>query len=133
MITRRNLLKVTLGALAAGAGTFVSGCEETDVYKDGIVKERYADGVRLEESSGALFGNASVKLGAHHYVLEIETPDKKVYTASVRPYGDCLEALMVAIKRGTEVRFAVRRHGCDNFREDRIGEIRVDDIRVTNP
>ena len=131
MITRRNLLK-GLGALAVAAVPLISGCEaeQKDVYKEGTVVGEYGSLAGLEESSGAFFGNESVRIRNPDYVLEIQTEDG-IYTAKVIPYPDSLEALAVAIKPGAKVKFMVKNcYGKDNFREDRIGTIWTNEIKV---
>lgn len=122
-------MKGTLGVLVAGAPA-ISGCSKD--YEEGIVKAAYLDGRRIEESSGALFGNESVKLGSKAYVLEIQTSDG-VYTAVVNDnYKGSLNALIVATRNpGTKIRFMTRCNLDRRFRKDRIGELSVDEIEVT--
>jgi len=128
--------------LGAGLGLtlpFLSGCQietaETAVattYIEGTVVEEYGRGLGLEESSGAWFGNESVRIVNPSYTLKIQTSEG-VYTASVYcswTSRKTLEALSAAIEPGTKIRFAKRYKGREKFDEDKIGTIRTDELTV---
>jgi hypothetical protein len=59
----------------------LSGCGRP-VYSDGVVKREAGNVAGVVESSGALFGNGSVKIGDPTYVLQVET-DNGLYTMSI--------------------------------------------------
>jgi len=124
-------------ALGVGALVlaFASGCDRgpskpSDIYLEGTVKKEAGSVAQIVESSGALFGNESVKFSDPTYVLQIETPEG-IYTASVQQYGDrTLDALALVIEEGSRVKFAKRYHNRDRFGEDRIGKIYSDELTV---
>jgi uncharacterized lipoprotein NlpE involved in copper resistance len=100
-----------------------------DIYLEGTVKREAGTVAQIVESSGALFGNESVKFSDPTYVLQIETPEG-LYTASVKEWNRPLEALALAIKEGSRVRFAKKYNGRDRFGEDRIGKIYSEELTV---
>jgi len=129
-----NKLQKALG-VGALVLAFASGCDNkpskpSDIYLEGTVKREAGSVARIVESSGALFGNESVKFSNPTYVLQIETPEG-VYTASVVQYGNkTLDALALVIQEGSRVKFAKRHHDNDRFGEDRIGKIYSDELTV---
>ncbi|MBI2004262.1 hypothetical protein HYS72_02240 [Candidatus Pacearchaeota archaeon] len=104
-------------------------------YLEGIVKKESGSVTKLVESSGASFGNESVKIGYPTYNLQIKTSEG-VYTARIIPgVMKSLEALELAIDVGSRVRFPKIVGKCswleeNAFGEDKIGKIYADDLIV---
>ena len=97
--------KKTLASLILGATLAFSGCGDTKpcYYLEGEVIKESGSVVSVIESSGAVFGNESVKFGNPTYVLRVKT-EKGIYTINVE--GDSqkpLAALAEAIKAGDKV------------------------------
>jgi len=129
-------------ALGIGALTLAlaTGCEqkkpEKPEYVTGTVIQERGTVVQLVESSGALFGNESVKISGQAYILQIQTP-QGVYTASIIKGQKPLEALALVIEERSRVRiekkyFDEKRYFHTNFRfgEDKIGYLYSDEITV---
>ena len=115
------------------------GCSNKFIpeYLEGKVTKESGSVVNLMESSGALFGNESVKFGNPSYVLKVETCQGR-YVISVdeihsRVYKP-LVALAEAIEVGDKIRFKTNYkdgpHVRDNFSKDRIGSIYSNDIEL---
>jgi len=136
----RNILYSGLALLALAFG----GCGYED-YIEGTVKKEHGRTAGITESSGALFGNESVKMGDPGYVLEVDTKEGR-YVFEVKDIdkmkrGNTVRGLAVAIKpeeeekgvKGTRIRFA-RSHsggpGYANFGNDRVGVVYSDGIEV---
>ncbi len=118
-----NFLKVIMklyqnilatGALILSIG--LSGCEEQKPIKleplEGIVKEEFGEVARLVNSSGAMFGNDSVKIGDAQYGLLIESKGKTYSIVIYDTWGDKpLLALAKAIELGDKVKIYRDNHG----------------------
>jgi len=112
--------------------TLATGCEQKkQEYVTGTVTQERGTVAQVVESSGALFGNESVKISDPTYVLQIQTP-QGLYTASVREsWKKPLEALALAIDEGSQVR--IEKRYLDNnqrFGEDRVGYLYSNEIIV---
>lgn len=121
---------LTATALLLAGAIGLSGCSRD--YKTGTVEKEYGTVAKIIESSGALFGNESVKFSDPTYILQIKTAEG-TYTASVIPYKNrTIEALATALEEGDRVRFAVNdpmQYG-SCFGSDRVGRIRADQIEI---
>ena len=121
------------GAVIASIG--LSGCGENQCSKqtlqtlEGTVKEEFGTTQRIVESSGAIFGNESVKFGGPTYGLVLET-DEGEYIINVRdiPRLKPVYALARAIEPGDKVRITY-----DLFTRignDRVGTTDSDTIEL---
>jgi len=115
-------------------GACLSGCVDSgpsQEYVTGTVLTEMGNIARIEESSGALFGNESVKIGDPTYLLEIQTPQGLYIVSVIEDYKKPLEALARAIEEGSQVR--IEKRDLDNsyrFGEDKVGHLRSDEIVV---
>ena len=133
MTIKKTLSSIVLaGALAFGS----AGCSSYHPqYQEGEVTKESGTVVNIVESSGALFGNESVKFGNPNYVLTIKT-DKGKYIIDVREnYQKPLAALAEAIEVGSRIRFKTNRDmslgkSMDYFSEDRIGSVPSSEIEL---
>jgi hypothetical protein len=118
------LLPITFGLLG------LIGCTAKPEYKTGKVLKESGSVTNLVQSSGAVFGNESVKIGTN-YLLELQTKDG-TYIADVKQNYEVdqpektIEGLALAIEEGDSVRFATTKghpHNIDNalFDKDKIG------------
>jgi len=129
-------IKKTLSSIVlAGALAFSSaGCSHHPQYQEGKVIKESGTVVNIVESSGALFGNESVKFGNPNYVLTVETDDGK-YVINVREnHRKPLAALAEAIEVGDKIRFKTnyfdRGIDKDYFSKDRIGTVPSNEIEL---
>ncbi len=117
------------GAMIAAVG--LTGCERPKPQTlEGTVKEEFGTAQRIVESSGAIFGNESVKFGDPTYGLVLKT-DKGEYVISVReciPNRKSVYALAKAIETGDRVRITY--DGYTKIGEDRIGKTDSDTIEL---
>ncbi len=124
------------------AGTLgVVGCGiKPENFVEGRVLSEYGNISRIEESSGALFGNESVKLGNPNYGLRVETP-QGIYTIEVdvddmsgSSGSHTAYNLAATIEIGTKIRFPLRLKrrisGEELFNSDRLGIVDPDDIEI---
>src|SRR3989344_5729738 len=121
-------IKQTLGAIVLAGAIGLTGCSKD--YKTGTVEKESGTVAQIVESSGALFGNESVKFGNPTYILQIKTAEG-TYTASVESYGNrTIEALATALKEGDRVRFIINdpMGQGKTFGSDRVGKIYADQI-----
>ncbi len=138
-LTRRNFLRGIAGIVAISAGLSCISDEEKSrerakedksEYKEGVVIRESGNFAGLEDSSGAVFGNRSVKIGGGTYVLHVKTSDA-TYTFSVYQSDKPLEALALAIEEGTKIRFRTKGYfGGPCFSSDNIGWNKSDDVSV---
>ncbi len=124
-------IKQTLEAIVLAGAIGLTGCKRE--YKTGTIEKEYGTVTQIVESSGALFGNESVKFSDSTYILQIKTTEG-IYTASILPaqYGiRPIEALATAFKEGDRVKFVVHdpmlQYG-EAFGSDRVGKIYSDQI-----
>lgn len=123
----RKLFVAPLIAAAVGLG----GCENE--YQTGEVIRESGTLVenrenRLEDSSGAIFGNDSVRVGNQSYILTVKASDG-VYTIGVidgrssnNQIYKPIEALEQAIEVGDRIKFLTAFNGTRRkFSEDKIG------------
>ena len=106
-----------------GIGTIVvvigltAGCKRNTL--EGTVKEEFGTAQRIVDSSGAIFGNESVKVGDPTYGLVLET-DKGEYVISVRDHWrKPVYALAKAIEQGDIIKITF--NDFTGIGEDRIG------------
>lgn len=127
---KMNTIKKYFG-VGALALAFASGCTGESISLEGTVKKEAGSVAQIVESSGARFGNESVKLSDPTYVLQIETSEG-LYTASVVNCcsGRSIEALALVIEEGSRVKFKKVNNGRHNFYEDRIGTLNTYEIEV---
>src|SRR3989338_7257306 len=83
------------------------GCSNKFIpeYLEGKVTKESGSVVNLMESSGALFGNESVKFGNPSYVLTVETYQGRYVISVDERYSKPLVALAEAIEVGDKIRF----------------------------
>ncbi len=130
--TLRNILAGTalLGAL--------TGCSRDQQYISGQVTKENGTAVNIVKSSGALFGNESIKFGSPTYILKVQT-DSGEYIINVNdscyyPTRKPILALAEAIKVGqSRIEFPRRSlfsTGLNYFSQDKIGDVPSCEIRV---
>ena len=118
------LLPLTFGLIE------LIGCKAEPEYKTGMVLKESGSVTNLVQSSGAVFGNESVKIGST-YLLELQTKDG-IYFADVQynyvqgQPDKTIEGLALAIEEGDSVRFQTTKghpSHIDNalFDKDKIG------------
>ena len=107
----------------------LSGCSPTN-YLEGTVKEIYTNTPHLTKSSGAIFGNESVKLNNPYCCLVVDT-NSGTYIVEI---GDdsmgtsgpkTIYNLLVAIRIGTKIKFPVKKAATD-----KIELLDPDDIEI---
>ncbi len=130
MTIKKTLSRIVLaGALAFGS----AGCSDHPEYQEGKVTKEGGTVVNIVESSGALFGNESVKFGNPNYILTVET-DQGKYVINVREnYRKPLAALAEAIEVGDKIKFKTNYWDVgyrDYFSKDRIGSVPSDEIEL---
>ena len=138
----------TLGAVMAIAcavpffilepGSGRANSRKKDQYLEGTILNEWGNLPGLIGSKG-LFAPDTIKINESRYILEIQT-EKGKYVTSIYDVGDgtrSLEALSVAIEKGSRVRFVETKY--DNagrpygrFGQDRIGGLRSDEIFIDN-
>ena len=109
----------------------LNGCSDIpQKYLEGKVTKESGTACNIVESSGALFGNESVKFGEPTYILTVETKQGK-YTINVIEYRKSILALAQAIEVGDSIRFALSGYDVSPcFSEDRVGSNLSMDIVV---
>ncbi len=115
-----------VGALAL----ILNGCDKAQFLEGKVTKEG-GTVVNLVQSSGALFGNESVKLGEPNYVLTVETTNGK-YVMEVIEHTKPLRALAEMIEVGDRVKFQVF-YGSgvsESFSKDKVGRVYSFNIEV---
>lgn len=123
---------IILGISGGISGLGISLCYAipSQVYVEGKVVKEGGTLPNLMKSSGALFGNESVKLGGANYVLTVAT-NQGNYTFEVKQnvWGGVktLPALTEAIEEGDLVRFMIE-GGHSKFGNDHIGQILTSEI-----
>ena len=123
-------------ALGIGALTLAlaTGCEQKKPeYVTGTVTKERGTVAQIVESSGALFGNESVKFSDPTYVLQIKT-DRGLYTAAIAESLGCpLESLALVIEEGTKVKILTSSlERIDRIREDKIGWLYAYEVLLDN-
>jgi len=130
MIIKKTLSRIVLAGTLAFGG---AGCSHHPQYQEGKVTKESGTVVNVVESSGAIFGNKSVKFGNPNYVLTVET-DQGKYVISVREKDSKpLAALAEAIEVGDRIKFKTNYQDIadhDYFSEDRIGSVPSDEIKL---
>jgi len=129
-------IKQTLGTIVLASAIGLAGCSKPENFVEGKVVSEYGNVARIVESSGALFGNESVKLGNPAYGLKVETP-QGIYTIEVAVDDMSGSSgphtaynLAAAIEEGTKVRFPLQYGGRNLFSADRLGIVDPDDIEI---
>lgn len=135
LITNRMTIKKILSSIVlAGALTFGgAGCFYHSQYQEGKVTRESGTVVNIVESSGALFGNESVKFGNPNYVLTVETDQGKYVINVSERYSKPLAALAEAIEVGDRIKFKTnywRGRERGYFSKDRIGSVPSDQIEL---
>ena len=121
----------TLASIVLSGAIGLTGCPSRN-YQTGTVEKEYGTATQIVESSGALFGNESVKFGNPTYILQIKTTDG-TYIASVESSENKkIEALALAIKEGDKVRFVVNDPMLQGkaFGNDKVGRIFANQIEI---
>ncbi|MFH1174980.1 MAG: hypothetical protein V1725_07650 [archaeon] len=109
----------------------MSGCVNTTYLQGKVVKEA-GSVASVVESSGALFGNESVKFSNPTYLLQVQT-SQGLYTIDVQNgcFGKTIEGLALAIEEGDSIRFPITiEPNTQYFSGDRIGKLKADLITV---
>ena len=124
---------VSLSAIAL-LSPIISCFDFAKRYETGTVEKKSVTPVSIVPSTGAVFGNDSVKFGEQACVLDVETPNG-IYTMSVyqQPYGNRrLEGVDSVIKPGTRVKFVKDAFFgfYSNFNSDKIGKLSTGEIEV---
>ena len=133
MVNKRfNQLKKVFG-VGALVLTLATGCENKPEYVAGIVTQERGNVARVIESSGAIFGNESVKINDPTYILQIQFP-QGLYTASIREsISKPLVALALAIEEGSQIKIDKKYFEgkyTNRFEKDKIGYLWSNEIIV---
>lgn len=114
-----------------GTGTLMlalCGCEPE--FQEGKVLKESGTILNIIESSGALFGNESLKFGDPTYILTVETAQGN-YTINVREVRrKPIAALSEAIKVGDRIKFQTKFRAAYYFSSDRIGSVPSSEIEL---
>ncbi|MBI5804090.1 hypothetical protein HY450_02505 [Candidatus Pacearchaeota archaeon] len=104
-------MRKNISGLALAGCLLFGGCVEDEQkprYIEGVVLEESGTVVQrqrvIEESSGALFGNESVKVGNPTYAIKFKSDEGKIYNLSVWATDNFLEALALAIEKDTKIK-----------------------------
>jgi len=108
-------------------------------YIEGRVIEEYGNIPSLTHSSGALFGNESVKYSQKVYGIKVEA-GIEIYNIQIDPNewnftflakDHSMANLEASIEKETQVKFPVKNYyGDDMFPKDKIGCLNPNDIEV---
>ena len=99
-------MKTLVAAIGIGLALGLNGCGPIE-YVEGVVTKESGTIVNIVESSGAIFGNESVKFGNPSYVLTVESERGK-YILNVREnWSKPLSVLSEAIEPGDRIRINV--------------------------
>lgn len=138
-----NKSKIVKSLTVIGLVGILVGCSpKPENFVEGTVLKEYGNVARVVDSTGALFGNDSVKLGNPHYgllvktsegnyTIEVDVTDRSGSSGQKTAYN-----LAMAIEEGTNIRFPTSFDGDSNtenpigFTKDRIGFIDPDDIEI---
>jgi len=141
------VLASAIGLSGCGRCGGLSGCgrcgrKASENYIQGEVIERYGNITGLVESSGALFGNESVKVGNPNYVMRVKTK-QGVYTIEVDALDtsgssgpQTIYSVAGATKVGTNIRFPTKCYGRNEknqqagFSSSKVGMLDPDDIEI---
>ena len=98
-------------------------------YIEGTIIKEYGNIGSIVESSGALFGNESIKFSKPYYCITVDTQQGE-YIIELNDYagskgGKTVENMSIAIKEGTRIRVTT-------FSKDRILVVDPDDIEILN-
>ncbi len=111
-----------------GVGLSLIGCNSSPKTLDGTVKEEFGTAQRIVESSGALFGNESVKFGDPIYGLVLKT-DEGDYVLTINNRSKKpITSLAKAIEPGDMVR--INYDSSTKIGNDRIGKTDSDTIEL---
>ena len=121
-------IKRTIATLGLAGILALSGCEdEKPEYLEGEIIGEGGSAVNLVKSSGAMFGNESVKLGEPSYVITVKT-DKGAYIINVT--GNHYRPVIVlaeAAKTRKHIKFRTNHfdgvYNFSYFSADRIGNV----------
>ena len=137
--------KKTLTSIVLAGALGFSGCTKApESYVEGEVIERYGTLVGLVESSGAFFGNESIKIGGPLYIMKVKT-QYKVYTIQIDALDNSgslgpqtIYNVAMATKIGTKIMFPTKAYGKNKnkepagFSSGNIGMLDPDDIQIIN-
>ncbi len=150
ILNKMRLLQNTLFkpiVLAGGLALATLGCaKEPSGYVEGVVVKEYGNIPGLVESSGAWFGNESVKVDATHYGIKVET-NQGVYTIDLSYDGwegnsfyhdkgpkNVWNLSSAIVPNETRVRFPTQnlgfKHYGHGFTQDKIGQMDPDEIEI---
>lgn len=121
---------LTTGALIVTSGIFgLTGCDQPKPKTlEGTVKEEFGTAQRIVESSGAWFGNESIKFGDITYGLVLEN-DTGEYTISINNhFTKPIYVLAKAIEPGDKVRITY--DGSTRIGKDGIGKTDSDTVEL---
>ena len=133
----------TLTSIVCASLLGLTACTKApENFIEGEVLETYGTLSRLEESSGALFGNESVKLGNPSYGMIVKTT-QGVYNIQLDAFDDggtpgphTIYNMAGAIKKGTKIRFPTKAYGTNTanqpmgFSNDRVGVLDPDEVQI---
>ena len=133
---------ITVMGIGALALNLSACCQDYSLRElEGTVLKEKGNIMNIESSSGAIFGNESVKFGDKTYILNVRTKEGDYIMQVYETWGSKkpLEALEDSIKIGSKIRFYVDKE--DNspfhckksipiFSEDKIGWIKTNEITV---
>lgn len=127
-------MKKTLATLALAGTLFFDGCfkEPKQETLEGTVKEEFGEfgeAKKIVPSSGALFGNESVRFGKPEYGLVLESKGK-IYTIQVyERSGKPLMPLAKAIEPGDRIKITYHEYATI-IGEDGIGQTPSNTISI---
>ncbi len=122
-----------LSSIALAGALALGGCSPHPQYQEGKVTKESGTVVNIIKSSGALFGNESVRFGNLNYVLTVETDQGKYVINVEENYHKPLAALAEAIEVGDRIKFKTNYWNgadIDYFSKDRIGSVPSDEINL---
>ena len=125
------MLKETLAALTLSGVLIFGGCDNSEYIEGTVVKEAGTI-TQIVPSSGAMFGNESIKFSKPSYIIQIQTP-QGLYTADIKHYfhqDKSLESMALVIEKGTKVKIQKSALGSSRFSEDKMGYLYTNEILV---
>ena len=129
--SRRDFLGTGLKAvLGLATVTIGVGCKrQEEQYVEAIVTREFGTATHIVESSGAMFGNESVKFRYPTYGIQFKIGED-VYTASIKSsIHESLESLAVAIDEGTKIQIKERLLK-SQFDKGRVGFLDAYDFHI---
>lgn len=111
-----------------------TGCTEKSKTIIGTVEKEGGTLVQqkqiIEKSSGAMFGNESIKFGDQTYVLTVDAPEGRYVVTVAQRSGKPLAALEEAIEQGDTIEMSIHPWNPLYKAKDKIGSIPSDSITL---